>query len=589
MLKNYSIRVIFAAFFLVSVVLSVCSLLALSSVSREQEKTMQASENRYQSFLLADELRQSSDDLTRLARTFVVSGDPAYERQYMDILAIRNGAKPRPQHYERIYWDFVAAGTDKPTPDGQTIALADLMRKAGFTDAEFAKLKQAQDNSDALVKTEVIAMNAVKGLFDDGTGKFTQKREPDMDMARKIMHDANYHKNKATIMAPVNEFLAMLDQRTGDEVRIAAARANTAFWVAVVVLGVSLGLSLVTVLMIYRHIKVGFTHAIDTASKIASGDLNGETSEERKDEVGQLLQSMNTISINLKQTVSKIRESSDEISAATHDIALGNADLSARTESQASSLEETASSMEELTSTVKQNADNARQANLLASSASEVAIKGGAVVSQVVDTMGSINESARKIVDIISVIDGIAFQTNILALNAAVEAARAGEQGRGFAVVASEVRNLAQRSASAAKEIKALINDSVDKVDLGSKLVDHAGTTMNEVVASIKRVSAIVGEIATASQEQSSGIEQINEAIVQMDALVQSNSSLVEQAAAAAESLEEQAGNLVETVKIFKVDPQDEQYRAPGRTRSARQDGPVAARKKSPPALIGSD
>ncbi|NHZ94470.1 methyl-accepting chemotaxis protein [Massilia sp. CCM 8734] len=581
MLKNYSIRIIFTAFFLVSVALSACSLMAFARVSTEQDKTMRASENRYQSFLLADELRQSSDDLTRLARTFVVSGDAAYERQYMDILDIRNGAKPRPQHYERIYWDFVAAGVSKPTPDGQAVALADLMRKAGFTDAEFAKLKQAQDNSDALVKTEVIAMNAVKGLFDDGTGKFTQKREPDMDLARKIMHDADYHKNKATIMKPVNEFLVMLDQRTSEEVRVAASRADTAFWAAIGTLGVSLVMSLATVLMIYRHIKAGFGHAIDTASKIASGDLNGDAVEERSDEVGQLLQSMNTISTNLRQTVHKIRESSDEISAATHDIAVGNADLSARTESQASSLEETASSMEELTSTVRQNADNARQANLLAASASEVAIKGGAVVAQVVDTMGSINESARKIVDIISVIDSIAFQTNILALNAAVEAARAGEQGRGFAVVASEVRNLAQRSAGAAKEIKALINDSVDKVDLGSKLVDHAGATMNDVVASIGRVSTIVGEIATASLEQSSGIEQVNQAIVQMDALVQSNSSLVEEAAAAAESLEEQAGNLVETVKVFKVD-------APGQGRAAAPKVAMAARKRASTVLLGA-
>ncbi|HEX8613576.1 MAG TPA: methyl-accepting chemotaxis protein [Telluria sp.] len=588
MLKNYSIRVIFAAFFIVSVVLSVCSLLAFSRVSAEQDKTMRASQNRYESFLLADELRQSSDDLTRLARTFVVSGDAAYEQQYMDILAIRNGAKPRPQHYERIYWDFVAAGVAKPTPDGQAVALADLMRKAGFTDAEFAKLKQAQDNSDGLVKTEVIAMNAVKGLFDDGTGKFTKKGEPDMDMARKIMHDSNYHKNKATIMKPVNEFLSMLDERTGEEVRLAVSRADTAYRVAIGVLALSLAMSLATVVLIYRHIKVGFTQAINTASKIASGDLNGEVVEERSDEVGQLLQSMNTISTNLRQTVSKIRESSNEISAATHDIAVGNADLSARTESQASSLEETASSMEELTSTVRQNADNARQANVLASSASEVAIRGGAVVSQVVDTMGSINESARKIVDIISVIDSIAFQTNILALNAAVEAARAGEQGRGFAVVASEVRNLAQRSAGAAKEIKALINDSVDKVDLGSKLVDHAGATMNEVVSSIQRVSAIVGEIATASHEQSSGIEQVNQAIVQMDALVQSNSSLVEQAAAAAESLEEQAVSLVETVKIFKVDTLDAPSRVPSQARADGRKGAPAPRKSTPAMLLGS-
>jgi len=229
-------------------------------------------------------------------------------------------------------------------------------------------------------------------------------------------------------------------------------------------------------------------------------------------------------------------------------------DLSSRTEEQASSLEETAASMEELTGTVKQNADNAHQANQLAVSASEVAIKGGAVVSQVVDTMASINDSSKKIVDIISVIDSIAFQTNILALNAAVEAARAGEQGRGFAVVASEVRSLAQRSAAAAKEIKALIGDSVDKVGVGSKLVSEAGSTMDEVVASVRRMTDIMGEITAASQQQSAGIEQVNQAITQMDQVTQQNAALVEQAAAAADSLRDQARNLSQVVDVFRLD-----------------------------------
>jgi methyl-accepting chemotaxis protein len=235
-------------------------------------------------------------------------------------------------------------------------------------------------------------------------------------------------------------------------------------------------------------------------------------------------------------------------------VASGNADLSQRTEEQASSLEETASSMEELTSTVKQNAENAKQANQLAASASEVAVKGGAVVSEVVGTMSSINESSKKIVDIISVIDGIAFQTNILALNAAVEAARAGEQGRGFAVVASEVRNLAQRSAAAAKEIKGLIGDSVDKVGAGTKLVDEAGKTMQEIVSSVKRVTDIMSEITAASQEQSSGIEQVNQAITQMDEVTQQNAALVEEAAAAAEAMQEQAQNLAHAVSVFRLD-----------------------------------
>jgi methyl-accepting chemotaxis protein len=235
-------------------------------------------------------------------------------------------------------------------------------------------------------------------------------------------------------------------------------------------------------------------------------------------------------------------------------IAAGNLDLSSRTEEQASSLEETASSMEELTSTVKQNAENARQANQLVVSTSEIAVKGGEVVGQVVDTMASIKDSSRKISDIIGVIDGIAFQTNILALNAAVEAARAGEQGRGFAVVASEVRNLAQRSASAAKEIKSLIEDSVGKVDAGGKLVDDAGKTMGEIVSSVKRVTDIMSEIAAASQEQSSGIEQVNQAIAQMDEVTQQNAALVEEAAAAAESLQDQAAKLTETVSVFRLE-----------------------------------
>jgi len=260
-----------------------------------------------------------------------------------------------------------------------------------------------------------------------------------------------------------------------------------------------------------------------------------------------------------------VKTAADSINTAAREISAGNTDLSQRTEEQASSLEETASSMEELASTVKQNADNARQANQMAVAASDVAVKGGSVVQQVVDTMSAINESARKIVDIISVIDGIAFQTNILALNAAVEAARAGEQGRGFAVVAGEVRNLAQRSAAAAKEIKSLISDSVEKVEDGSKLVGEAGKTMDEIVTSVRRVTDIMSEIAAASAEQSSGIEQVNQAITQMDEVTQQNAALVEQAAAAAESLEEQAATLSETVAQFRLNTDTAMLAAPAR------------------------
>ncbi|MDR6890863.1 MULTISPECIES: methyl-accepting chemotaxis protein [Variovorax] len=308
-----------------------------------------------------------------------------------------------------------------------------------------------------------------------------------------------------------------------------------------------------------RSIMQPLGEAIFIAETVASGDLSKEFETERGGDFGRLLRGMGEMEDTLTDVVTRIKASTDSIVVASGQITAGNHDLSSRTEQQASSLEETAASMEELTSTVKQNADNARQANQLALSASEVAVKGGSVVGQVVDTMASINASSKKIVDIIGVIDGIAFQTNILALNAAVEAARAGEQGRGFAVVASEVRSLAQRSAAAAKEIKGLIDDSVGKVDVGSALVSEAGKTMEEIVSGVRRVTDIIGEITAASHEQAQGIEQVNQAIAQMDQVTQQNAALVEEAAAAAQSLQEQAGNLSQVVATFKLDDEDEQ------------------------------
>jgi methyl-accepting chemotaxis protein len=305
---------------------------------------------------------------------------------------------------------------------------------------------------------------------------------------------------------------------------------------------------------ITRTITAPLLRAGKITETIASGDLTQTVEEKSHDEAGQLVHSLNTMQTKLAATVNEIKQSAAIIAVASQEIATGNADLSNRTESQASSLEETASSMEQLTSTVKQNAENAHQANQLVMSASDYAVKGGKVVGDVVQTMGSIKESSRKIVDIIGVIDGIAFQTNILALNAAVEAARAGEQGRGFAVVASEVRSLAQRSASAAKEIKTLIGDSVSKVDAGGKLVDEAGVTMSEIVTSVKHVADIMGEITAASKEQSAGIAEVNGAIAQIDEITQQNAALVEQAAAAAESLQEQADLLARAVGVFKID-----------------------------------
>lgn len=303
-----------------------------------------------------------------------------------------------------------------------------------------------------------------------------------------------------------------------------------------------------------RIISRPLNTALEVAQTVASGNLTSSIAVTSKDETGQLLQALKDMNASLRNIVGQVREGTDIIATAATQVASGSLDLSARTEQQASSLEETASSMEELTSTVKQNGESARRANELAGTASSIAIQGGEVVTQVVHTMGSINESANRIVDIIGVIDGIAFQTNILALNAAVEAARAGEQGRGFAVVASEVRNLAQRSAAAAKEIKQLINDSVEKVGTGSRLVGQAGTTMQEVVSSVQRVTSIMGEITNAGREQEIGIDQINDAIAQMDTVTQQNAALVEEAAAASASMQEQAEKLSKLVSVFRLD-----------------------------------
>ncbi len=355
------------------------------------------------------------------------------------------------------------------------------------------------------------------------------------------------------VVAQVASFNDLLKKQSVDSAAAAQATYQNAKWLIIAISAASLALGSLVAWWLTRSITRPLGEAVAVAQRVAAGDLTAQIDATRTDEAGQLLAALKQMNDSLVKVVGNVRQASDSISTGSTEIAAGNQDLSARTEQQASALEQTAASMEELGATVRQNADNAKQANQLAQSASTVAVRGGDAVGQVVQTMKGINESSRKIADIISVIDGIAFQTNILALNAAVEAARAGEQGRGFAVVASEVRSLAQRSADAAKEIKALISASVERVEQGTVQVDQAGATMTEVVSSIKRVTDIMAEISAASAEQSAGVAQVGDAVTEMDKTTQQNAALVEQSAAAAESLKTQAQQLVRAVAVFKL------------------------------------
>ncbi len=370
------------------------------------------------------------------------------------------------------------------------------------------------------------------------------------------------------------------DEKVVADSASAGARASSALAYGLML--VATALSLLGAVWLSRQITRPLAQAVEVAGCVAHGDLSHVIDVNGQDEVGALMASLSDMQSHLSKLVFDVRQGSDGVSIASGEIAQGNHDLSVRTEQQASALAQTTSSMDGLGATVRQNADSARQANQLAMNASMVAVKGGEVVAQVVETMKGINESSRKISDIISVIDGIAFQTNILALNAAVEAARAGEQGRGFAVVASEVRSLAGRSAEAAKEIKSLINASVDRVAHGTTLVDQAGVTMTEVVSSIRRVTDIMGEISAASGEQASGVAQVGEAVTQMDHATQQNAALVEQIAAAAASLKSQAQDLVQVVSRFKTREDD---RAPSRRAAAVNTAAMLPSKKAAPAV----
>ncbi|WP_246200477.1 methyl-accepting chemotaxis protein [Shinella kummerowiae] len=613
-----------------------------------------AYDQKYKSYLLADGFRQSSDDLTRLVRTYAETGDPSFKDQYNAVIEIRNGTRPRPQDYHRIYWDFVAGGEAKPRPDDAAVSMHDLMKQAGFTDEEFALLDEASKRSDALVKIETEAMALVDNIAALG---------PDAKAkATAMLNSPDYHAFKAQIMKPVDDFFVKLEQRTQGAVDEANVRASfywTLITIAMSALVLMLGIvGIVTfkriiggmdtlrksmglvadgeldtqialaknndeigdmgkALEVFRQgaianrrleheaeegrkraeaeriavqekaeadaaerLRVATSGLADGLKRLAGGDLAFQLNDVFAQDFEALRHDFNRSVAQLGTTMGEISGSIATLDSGTREIASGTDDLSRRTEQQAASLEETAAALDEITVNVANSSKRTEEAKNVASRANHSAAESADVVSHAEEAMRKIEESSQQISNIIGVIDEIAFQTNLLALNAGVEAARAGEAGKGFAVVAQEVRELAQRSAQAAKEIKGLIHNSSTEVGNGVKLVRDAGAALKTISAFIVEINAHMESIATSAKEQSVGLAEVNVAVNAMDQTTQQNAAMVEQSNAASNTLANEAVRLRELVSQFRV----EGAAAPQAARSAR---PADVAHASPARALG--
>ena len=576
-IKNLFLALLAALTLLLCLVL--LSVISLKSASDEVART---TDLRYRSYLLADELRQSSDDLTRLARTYAVTGDAKYEKQYFDILDIRNGKKPRPEHYERIYWDFVAAGIDKPQPDGATASLQALMKEAGFSEQEFAKLEEAQNNSDALVKNETIAMNAVKGLFDDGTGQFTKKGDPDLELARKLTHDENYHKYKAQIMKPVDEFLELLDKRTSAAVEQAnQAKTRMQYWVTGLVL-FSIAFLVVALLTVYRRIiaALGGEPAVasEVVKQVAAGDLSVEIPVANTDSTS-LLAAMKVMQSNLQKLIGEIQTNADMVASAAKKMTIAAEDVAWSSNQQSASSLEIAAAMEQSTVSINLMSDSANRAQTISGDSELLMNETSGVVSEAVNriakiatvveqasqTVRTVGQESENVSKIVLVIKEVADQTNLLALNAAIEAARAGEQGRGFAVVADEVRKLAERTTQSTQEITTMISsmqssardavtcieDAVANVNEGVILTKRVGESVSRLGASSHEVKGVIIDVSSALREQNAASNEIARNVEQIAQTGERNSGAVGAVAKAATELQQLANSLTDSARHF--------------------------------------